>query len=235
MRMATTARGDAAVAGSARKGPVAGRVLVVDDRRPAAESLARALSGPGVEVSVLVEPGLDGTVPSAAGGGVAVLDGGIGSPGDAEALARALDGEGWRVLVMAGGTDPLTVAAALEAGAAAHLPADAGLEETAEAVGRLRLGERAGASLAEREQLIAALRAHRRESARRRLPFERLTPRERHVLEGLVEGRRADEIAAASFVSVTTVRNQIQSVLTKLGAGSQIEAVAMARRAGWPS
>ena len=85
------------------------------------------------------------------------------------------------------------------------------------------------------KQLIAALRAHRRESARRRLPFERLTPRERHVLEGLVEGTRADEIAAASFVSVTTVRNQIQSVLTKLGAGSQIEAVAMARRAGWPS
>jgi DNA-binding NarL/FixJ family response regulator len=186
-------------------------------------------------VSVLVEPGLDGSVPLATGGGVAVLDGGIGSPGDAEALARALDGAGWRVLVMTGGADPLAVAAALEAGAAAFLPPDAGLDEAAEAVARLRLGEHAGAGVPERDRLIGVLRAHRRESARRRLPFDRLTPRERQVLEGLVEGRRADEIAAASFVSTTTVRNQIQSVLTKLGAGSQIEAVAMARRAGWPS
>jgi DNA-binding NarL/FixJ family response regulator len=232
--MARAAVGEAA-SGSMRLGPVAGRVLVVDDRRPAAESLARALAGPDLEVSVLVEPGLDGSVPAAPQGGVAVLDGGIGSPGDAEALARALDRAGWRVLVMTGGADPLAVAAALDAGAAAHLAADAGLRETAEAVGRLRAGEPAGAGAAQRERLIDVLRAHRRESARQRLPFERLTPRERRVLEGLVEGRRADEIAAASFVSVTTVRNQIQSVLTKLGAGSQIEAVAMARRAGWPS
>ena len=233
--MASAAFGGSPVPGSARKGPVAGRVLVVDDRRPAAESIARALAGPGLEVSVLVEPGLDGSVPPAGDGGVAVLDGGIGSPGDAEALARSLDRAGWRVLVMTGGADPLAVAATLEAGAAAHLCADAGLDETVEAVERLRAGEPAGVGSPDRDRLIGILRVHRSESARRRLAFDRLTPRERQVLEGLIEGRRADDIAAASFVSVTTVRNQIQSVLTKLGAGSQIEAVAMARRAGWPA
>ena len=33
--------------------------------------------------------------------------------------------------------------------------------------------------------------------------------------------------------SLEVIRNQIQSVLTKLGVTSQLEAVALARRAGW--
>ena len=85
----------------------------------------------------------------------------------------------------------------------------------------------------ERTALAMELRAHRTSSARVLAPFERLTPREREVLAGLVDGMRADDIALASFVSVTTVRNQIQSVLAKLDARSQLEAVAKANRAGW--
>jgi DNA-binding NarL/FixJ family response regulator len=63
--------------------------------------------------------------------------------------------------------------------------------------------------------------------------LEALTRREREVLRLLVSGRRAADIAHSDFVSVTTVRNQIQSILTKLGAHSQLEAVAIAVRAGW--
>jgi DNA-binding NarL/FixJ family response regulator len=64
-------------------------------------------------------------------------------------------------------------------------------------------------------------------------PFESLTPREAAVLGDLLEGRSADDIAEASFVSITTVRAQIRSILSKLGVRSQLAAVSMARRAGW--
>jgi hypothetical protein len=39
-------------------------------------------------------------------------------------------------------------------------------------------------------------------------------------------------IAAASYVSLSTVRSQIRSILTKLGVSSQLAAVALAHDAG---
>jgi DNA-binding NarL/FixJ family response regulator len=60
-----------------------------------------------------------------------------------------------------------------------------------------------------------------------------LTRREREILEALADGLRPAEIAARDFVSVTTVRNQVQSILTKLNVHSRLEAVAIANRLGW--
>lgn len=60
-----------------------------------------------------------------------------------------------------------------------------------------------------------------------------LTRREREVLGGLVAGLRPADIARRDFVSVVTVRNQVQAVLTKLNVHSQLEAVAAARWSGW--
>ncbi len=66
-----------------------------------------------------------------------------------------------------------------------------------------------------------------------RLEFAALTQREREVLDALVAGMRPADIAARDFVSVVTVRNQVQSVLTKLNVHSQLEAVAFAHLWGW--
>jgi two-component system, NarL family, nitrate/nitrite response regulator NarL len=63
--------------------------------------------------------------------------------------------------------------------------------------------------------------------------FARLTEREQVVLSELVEGHCAEDIAKASFVSISTVRSQIKAILQKLGVNSQLAAVAMARRSGW--
>ncbi len=63
--------------------------------------------------------------------------------------------------------------------------------------------------------------------------FACLTPRERAVLAGLVGGLRPADIARRDFVSVVTVRNQVQSILIKLNVHSQLEAVAAARWSGW--
>jgi DNA-binding NarL/FixJ family response regulator len=70
-------------------------------------------------------------------------------------------------------------------------------------------------------------------SASRRERFAGLTERERFVLAELIEGHCAEEIANAGFVSISTVRSQIKSILQKLGVSSQLAAVALARRAEW--
>ncbi len=60
-----------------------------------------------------------------------------------------------------------------------------------------------------------------------------LTPREQEVLRDLMDGRSAEAIARASYVSLATVRSQIRAVLQKLAVNSQLAAVAKARQAGW--
>ena len=59
-----------------------------------------------------------------------------------------------------------------------------------------------------------------------------LTGREREVLEELARAAPLAEIAASHHLSIHTVRNHVRSVLTKLGARSQLEAVVIAVRAG---
>jgi len=68
-----------------------------------------------------------------------------------------------------------------------------------------------------------------------RARFDRLTPREQAVLRSLIEGMPASVIALESSVSISTVRTQIRSILQKLNVNSQLQAVSLARRAGWPS
>jgi PAS domain S-box-containing protein len=59
-----------------------------------------------------------------------------------------------------------------------------------------------------------------------------LTPRRREVLGLLAEGVPAKLIAARLGLAEATVRNHIRAVLAALGAHSQLEAVAEARRRG---
>jgi two-component system nitrate/nitrite response regulator NarL len=59
-----------------------------------------------------------------------------------------------------------------------------------------------------------------------------LTPRERQVLELLVEGRDNATIARRLSVSGNTVRTHVQSILTKLGVRSRLQAAAFAVRYG---
>src|SRR5205814_8599783 len=60
-----------------------------------------------------------------------------------------------------------------------------------------------------------------------------LSRREGEVLRALMDGKSADETAAEQFVSITTVRTHIRSILRKLGVRSQLAAVALAHRARW--
>jgi two-component system, NarL family, nitrate/nitrite response regulator NarL len=64
--------------------------------------------------------------------------------------------------------------------------------------------------------------------------FERLSRREQEVLLALMRGSTARDICKQSYVSLPTVRSQIHSILSKLGVSSQVAAVALAYRSGWP-
>jgi DNA-binding CsgD family transcriptional regulator len=59
-----------------------------------------------------------------------------------------------------------------------------------------------------------------------------LSGRQREVLELMAEGRSAKTIAARLGVAETTVRTHIRLILRELGAHSQLEALANARRLG---
>lgn len=57
-----------------------------------------------------------------------------------------------------------------------------------------------------------------------------LTAREREVLQLLIDGKSTAALARALVVSPATARNHVQSIMTKLGAHSRLEAVAIATR-----
>ncbi len=57
-----------------------------------------------------------------------------------------------------------------------------------------------------------------------------LTPREREVLALLAAGRSTSIVSAGLCVAPATARNHIQSIMTKLGAHSRLEAVSIALR-----
>lgn len=60
-----------------------------------------------------------------------------------------------------------------------------------------------------------------------------LTPRETDVLRLTAEGAEATEIAERLFLSAGTVRNHLTAIVDKLNARNRVDAVRIARDAGW--
>lgn len=65
---------------------------------------------------------------------------------------------------------------------------------------------------------------------RRQRVGDDLTAREREVLALLIAGKSTAALAAELFVSPATARNHVQSIMSKLGAHTRLEAVAIASR-----
>jgi DNA-binding NarL/FixJ family response regulator len=217
------------------KEPGEARVLVVDDHALLADTLAAELRHAGCVVTVVQSPTLaavlaavDEFAPT-----VALLDLYLGrAVGTSVPLIAPLVEHGVEVLILTGMTDQMMHAACIEAGASAVLSKSAEFDALLAAVVDASRHHRVQ-PVAEREEMLDRLRRARRDERARLAPFRRLTRRECAVLLELMEGRSAAEIAAASVVSLATVRSQIRSILQKLDVTSQIAAVALAHRAGW--
>jgi two-component system, NarL family, nitrate/nitrite response regulator NarL len=208
------------------------RVAIIDDHQLLVASLAASLRAEGYDVDV---PPFGEALPAwllASGPDVALLDLDLGVHGNGEELLPALLVNGCRVLVVSGTSDQAVIGRCLARGAAGWLPKSASLEQLLANVLALAAGEEV-LSASERDRLLRIWRERRETESTVRAPFLRLSPRERVVLGLLMEGRSVDRIAEMSFVSLETVRTQVRAIRTKLGVTSQLEAVAMASRAGW--
>ncbi|MFF3768011.1 LuxR C-terminal-related transcriptional regulator [Streptomyces sp. NPDC001922] len=235
------------------------RVLVVDDHRIFAESLAAALAAePDVEVSaagsgpaalrcldraategrrfdvLLVDADL-GAVPPPDGRGAfgAVPEAvGEGAVDGISLVAGVRSGQpGVRTVVIAERDDPRRAAAALQAGASGWVAKDCSLSRLLSVIrGVLREETHLPPALLTGVlRELTAARKHRTESERL---VESLTPREREVLRCMVAGLGRKAVAERLFLSPHTVRTHMQNVLGKLGVHSTLAAVALARRAG---
>lgn len=210
------------------------RVMVVEDHGLLAQSLRLALTAEGMTVVV---PDLDpaGILAMAEheAPDIVLLDLDLGPMGgDGSVLIEPLALSGTRVIVVTGDTDRIRLAGCLESGAHCLLPKSAPLDQLLDTVRRAAAGGEVLSS-GERDALLAELRRARAARRRELAPFEALTPRERSVLSGVIEGQSAAQIARAAYLSEATVRTQIRGILTKLGVNSQLAAVAMAKQVRW--
>ncbi|MEV6594203.1 response regulator transcription factor [Streptomyces acidicola] len=234
------------------------RVLVVDDHRIFAESLAAALAAePDVDVSaagsgpaalrcleraaaegrrfdvLLVDADLGGNAPGARPAAVPVREGKEDGLVDGISLVVGVrSGQpGVRTVVLAEKDDPRRAALALQAGASGWVAKDCSLSRLLTVIRGVLRDEThlPPALLTGVLRELTAARKHRTESERL---VESLTPREREVLQCMVAGLGRKAVAERLFLSPHTVRTHMQNVLGKLGVHSTLAAVALARRAG---
>ena len=207
--------------------PDAVRVVLIDDHELVAEALELALRSRGVEVVGRAGSLADGVAlvdehrPD-----VVLLDFRL-PDGDGIAGLGAIDAvaPGTSVVVVTAVADRRTAVDVLAAGGTGYLTKDVPVTDLVDAVRAAARGETVippGLHGAVLDRLRAPAPA----------PAPSLTAKERETLQLLAAGSGIAEVAEALVVSRNTARKHVQSVLVKLGAHTQLEAVAVARRLG---
>ena len=203
------------------------KVLIVDDHRIIAELL---------EVTVSAEPGFEivGHAQSVASAlemaeelepDVVIMDVRLGDGDGIAATAELTERHPYlRVLILTAFVDQQLLQRAAEANACALLPKDAELTSMLDA---LRTAER-GSFTVHPRLLHRLVRPPDADAS----PKSSLTPRESAVLRLMATGLETRLIARELDMSVHTCRGHIKSILAKLEAHSQLEAVAKAIRDG---
>jgi DNA-binding NarL/FixJ family response regulator len=204
------------------------RVIIIDDHRMFAESLARLLSDEP-DIDVVATEG-DGTAGLAAveryAPRVVLLDNQLPGRAGVE-VARDIRASrpDTMVVMLTGALDDRVLVAAIDAGCSGFLTKGHASAAVADAVRSAAQGD-----VLIPPELLARLlpqlnRAHRGLGSD-------LSPRELEILELLATGASNKAIAADLSLSVNTVRNHVQQILVKLDAHSKLEAVATAVREG---
>ena len=153
--------------------------------------------------------------------------------GDGFGLIEELAANGGKVitLVLSASLEPARFARAVEAGASGVLHKAAAIGDIVEAVKRLRAGE----ALLSPDEVIEMLRMvsrQRQEQLEAQRAIDRLTRREREVLQALAEGLDSKDIAEKLHITVETERTHMVNILNKLGVHSRLQALVFAARNG---
>lgn len=163
---------------------------------------------------------------------MAILD--LGLPdGDGVELIGDLVAASPRVttLVLSASLDRTQYGQALEAGAAGVLHKSASIKEIVGAARSLLAGE----TLLSQGEIVEMLRlVNRKREAERgtQIAIDKLTEREKDVLQALAEGLTSKEIAAKLHITVETERTHMVNIFNKLSVHSRLQALVFAARHG---
>jgi DNA-binding NarL/FixJ family response regulator len=148
-----------------------------------------------------------------------------------EATRRILrDSPATRVIALTGHTDPRRVAEALSAGASGYVLKDGVAEEL---IGAIRSAVAGQVYLSPAVAgMVECGQDGRPECPSGRSAFERLTPREREVLQLTAEGKAIKEVAVAMGVSIKTAETHRRAIMHKLDMHSVAELTKYAIREG---
>ncbi|WP_203917819.1 LuxR C-terminal-related transcriptional regulator [Rugosimonospora africana] len=204
------------------------RVLVVDDIRLYRDGLVAVLEREPFIVGAAGVPDAEGALRLLRGRGFEVV---LLSMATANSVAICRDlvasADGARVVALAvSGSDDEVVACA-EAGVSGYLLRDAPHAELVDVIASAARGEtscpsRIGAALMRRMGALAAER-------QTWVGPDRLTPREREILDLIEQGKSNKEIARLLCIEVRTVKNHVHNLLEKLKVHRRGEAAALLR------
>jgi two-component system, NarL family, nitrate/nitrite response regulator NarL len=204
------------------------RILIVDDHTLFAEAVKMALGAHGYTVAGIVGsvedavPAVRELAPDLVLVDVALPD------GNGLALGRTIAREhpGMRVVALSGLDDPSAVKEALQGGLHGYVIKDTPVARLVQAIETVLGGDVVvPRSVSPR---VAGARTSEEEAAA--LLVAQLTPREREVLDLLVQGKSGASIGRSLGISPNTVRTHVQNVLTKLQVRSRLEAATFAVR-----
>lgn len=203
------------------------RVAIVEDHEMVAEGLAAALTAD----SALLVTGIAGTARDAVAMVIEttpdvvlmdlILPDGDGAAATLEIRAVAPTA---RVVLITSASGDDIIGRAIEAGCSGLLSKTEPVASVRAAIHRAHAGE---AVFAVEDLLGFVGRVSHPDPS-----TATLTEREREVLNLLAQGATTPAIATTLVLSLHTVRNHVRNVLTKLGAHSRLEAVAIALREG---
>lgn len=206
------------------------RALIVDDHLLFAEAIRSTLESNGIEVVAVATDGAEAIRavrdhrPD-----LALVD--IGLPDQSGlALGKQIlaDFRDTKVLAVSALDDPRVVKEAVRLGFSGYIMKETPVPRFVTSVlaavdGQVVVPHRVAAR-------VAGARTRREREAG--ILSEQLTPREKDVLELLVEGIDGDAIAERLGIARNTVRTHVQSILSKLQVHSRLEAAAFAVRHG---
>ncbi|MFQ3648049.1 MAG: response regulator transcription factor [Anaerolineae bacterium] len=129
-----------------------------------------------------------------------------------------------RIIALTSASETDTVTAALQAGALSYLQKDVNLDQLVGAVRAAARGERILSAEATQALINAATRPT--------VASYNLTEREREVLQYVVAGLTNAEIAERMYISRSTVKFHVSSLLAKLNVATRAEAITVALKAG---
>lgn len=205
------------------------RILIVDDHALAREGLRAILTDAGYEIVGEAASGTEAIrLAQNLAADLILLDIRLGSQPDGLQVAAEIRERGLsaRILMLTLHDSPDYVRAALSAGASGYVLKDASLKDLIRAVEHVLTGQ-----IAIPADLLAAVLARPASAGADTTAIERLTPRERRVLDLIAKGLTNKAIARELSISPATVKAHVERVLAKLGVADRTQAAVLAVRA----